>query len=66
MLYEFYEHNITNTIRCGNRNGLLGRNDQTHHRMLSMGFVVLCAVIREALHVLMTTERCNRKCMEME
>ena len=24
---------ITNILRCGNRKGLLGRTDQTHHRM---------------------------------
>ena len=36
-LYAFpfgFWHNKTNkNLRCGNRKGLLGRNDQTHHRM---------------------------------
>ena len=29
---EFYKQTNKN-LRCGNRKGLLGRNDQTHHRM---------------------------------
>ena len=31
-LFDFYKQTNKN-LRCGNRKGLLGRNDQTHHRM---------------------------------
>ena len=29
----YHTHNNNKHLRCGNRKGLLGRNDQTHHRM---------------------------------
>ena len=33
FLFDLFDKQTNKNLRCGNRKGLLGRNDQTHHRM---------------------------------